>query len=332
MKYILYVCIAVILVGCGGITRYERDEFTITTKDTLVATEVRNVPGQRDNGIIFPSSKTETTTRQLLQYDSVETREYPAFIRMGVFEGVGVRAFGQPGKSTQTGLFGVFPDIDDLLFNKGIDTSNPAFFTGGVYRLGIMEWPLRWFDGAKNWSWGITSVEMVRPTADSRTWLTGVSLLSLQKRFYLKEDIVRVAVTPFARFSIFPSPYVHTGASIDVGSVGGLNIRGFVGYAFGLTALTDGLFVSAPYIGLGASVLDFVNHEKELEVEWKYHEHSAFEVGAGGFLLLGSNQSISFWAPTQPAASQPIITGFLLTVANARVSLPFIDRRLTLGT
>lgn len=332
MRYLIYILLSVLLVGCGAITRMERDEFTITTKDTLVTTTVANVPGERNNGIIFPSSKSVVVQRELLQHDSIVIREYPAFIRMGIFEAVGIRAFGQPGASTHAGLFGIFPEVDKLLFSKPNADTSAAFFTGGIYRLGVMEWPLHWFNGAKDWSWGITALELVRPTTDSRTWLTGTSLFSLQKRYYLKDDVVRIAITPFARFSVAPSAYIHTGASIDVGSVGGLNVRGFVGYAFGLTSLSSGSFVSAPYIGIGASVLDFVNHENELSVEWKDHQHSSFEVGAGGFLLLGSNQDISFWAPSKPLAEQPIITGFIMNLANARVSLPFLDRRFTLGT
>ena len=101
----------------------------------------------------------------------------------------------------------------------------------------------------------------------------------------------------------------------------------------GLTNPVNGAFVSFPYAGFGVSVLDFLNREEELEVEWKYHEHSAWEIGVGEAALIGaSNVTASFFGRNNTTTEKAALTGFNLRVATATVALPVLDYRLSVGT
>ena len=131
------------LTSCGTLTRTEKDVYTITEIDTTVASQVHNQPGDRDNGVIYPSSRTIAIERQLRQRDSVVVREYPGFIRLGVFEGIGLIGSSTDGTTTNNGLFGIFPSIDDLLFQERPDENASTLFAGGIYRIGIGEWKMQ---------------------------------------------------------------------------------------------------------------------------------------------------------------------------------------------
>lgn len=324
---------ALSLIGCGSVTRTERDVYTITRIDTTVADYVRNAPGSRDNGIIHPSTRVVEKTRTAVQYDSIVTREYPDFIRLGLFEGVGLIGSGQGAGSTNTGLFGLFYDVDRLLNERlaGKPTSG-NLFTGSIYRFGIGEWRLRIFDDAPGWSWGITGFEAIWADDSATSKLHGAGVLTVSKRWYLRPEIPYVALRANASFAAFPSQYVNVSGSLDVGSIGGLNLRAYAGYAFGSPGLVAAAeFVSAPYIGLGVSALDFLNREEELQREWKDMEHSAWEIGVAEFAFLGADVERSFFAPDDPSAKRTL-TGIMVRVAPATLALPFIDNRLSVGT
>jgi hypothetical protein len=150
-----------ILQGCGSITRVERDTYTKVNLDTVVTTRVQNAPGERDNGIIFPSTTTQRTDRDVQRYDSVAVREYPAFIRLGLFEGIGTigSAIGDAA-SAKRGTFGLFYPINDLLFGRSDDSSTQVF-DGYIYRIGIAEWKLPIFGSSPDWTWGVTAYESI---------------------------------------------------------------------------------------------------------------------------------------------------------------------------
>lgn len=359
MKYIYSLavfCIAIALGGCSvlpTITRTEQDVYTITQRDTTVNQQVRNAPGERDNGIIYPSSRTTEISHDVTQYDSVVTREYPNFIRLGLFESVGMIGTASGENSIRPGLFGVFYDAKDLLdisylFDTTGKTKNTesALFSGAIYRFGIGEWRLRWFRDAPNWTIGLTAFEMLIPT-NKREDVLASPTVSIRKRYYLREKIPYVSITPTVSMGIYPSLLGNLSASIDVGSIGGLNLRGYVGYASGWN-WSGSIFVqgtpkeqsgassSFPYAGIGISVLDFLNRAEETEREWKDHEHSSWNIGLAQitFIKSGADTSI-FYDKNQKSDQNPgggPLSGGILRLANASVALPFWNNQFYAGT
>jgi hypothetical protein len=335
LSYILFVALALATVGCGTFTRVERDVYTITEIDTTVASHVQNQPNDRNNGVIYPSSRTIAIDRKITQRDSVKERFYPGFIRLGVFEGIGLIGSSINKHSTYTGLFGLYYDIDRLLYSDKyrLDTTESALFSGYIYRFGIGEWKIHWFNEDPNWTWGITAFESIRPDANIDNALAGISVLTIRKRFYLSSKIPYIAITPALSLSAFPSQYVNASVSADIGSIAGVNLRLYTGYVFGQPSFTPPTnFITFPYLGLGVSMMDFLNREEELDVEWKYHEHSGWEIGGVDGLLLGGNVDASFFDATQTGDQRPALTGFSVRVLNARIALPVLDHRLTVGT
>ncbi|MCX6141222.1 MAG: hypothetical protein NTX15_10420 [Candidatus Kapabacteria bacterium] len=330
----LTLCSLLTIVGCGSYTRSERDIYTVTHSDTVVTERVQNQPGDRDNGIIYPSTRSITMARTVNQQDSVVDRHYPAFIRLGLFEGIGlIGSSVQGANSSYTGLFGVYYDISRVLFGASTDTTQSAIFSGYIYRFGIGEWKLNWFDNDPGWSWGVTSAEIIRPDGDNSHGLVGAGVLTLNKRFFFRSLIPYLTIRPSISLSALPSQYVNASVSAEIGSIGGVNLRAYAGYAFGTSLLSNpAQFVNFPYFGIGASVLDFLNREEELNVEWKYHEHSAWEIGGLDFTLLGSGASRSAFAPDQAGDKIPVIKGGTARVAYASVALPVLNYRLSLGT
>ncbi len=325
--------VAMLVVGCGSYTRVERDIYTITNADTVITERVQNQPGDRDNGIVYPSTRSITMARTVNQHDSVVERLYPSFIRLGLFEGVGLIGTKiDTAKSTNTGLFGVYYDVKRLLWNEA-DTSTAALFSGYIYRIGIGEWKLNWFDNDPGWSWGVTLAEFVRPDADNSHALFGAGVLTINKRIYFRSLIPYLTVRPSLSLSLAPSQYVNASISAEVGSIGGVNLRAYAGYAFGANLFVPPVtYTSFPYLGIGASVVDFLNREEELNVEWKYHEHSAWEIGVIDFVLAGSNAELSAFAPDQLGEKVPVIKGGTARIAFASIALPILDYRLSLGT
>ena len=336
-RFVFFVCVIASLlfcVGCGTYTRVEKDIYTITETDTTVAERVTNQPGDRDNGVIYPSSRTITTTRKMVQRDSVAERTYPNFIRLGLFEGIGTIGSSINGApSTNTGIFGLFHDIDETFFNAEKDTSKSRLFSGEIYRIGVTEWRLRIFDEDPGWSWGLTAFEFIRPDDGENHTLTGAGVLTLRKRFYLKNTIPYAAITPFFSAALAPSTYTHFGVSADLGSIGGVNLRLYAAGVWGVPqafVFKNALFF--PYLGIGISLFDFLNKEEELNVEWKYHEHSSWDLSIAEIVAVKANVEEAFLRPKEPGESTPIISGFVGRLVSATIALPVLDYRLTLGT
>jgi hypothetical protein len=332
LRPLLLACvIALVSTGCGTITRTERDVYTATTIDTLVTERVNNPPGERDNGIIAPSARAENRVRTIGYADSISVREYPNFIRWCMFEGVSlVGSADANSESTKTGLFGLNRDINDVLF--GVDPQDTSFiFDGYLYRFGLTEWKLDWFDHAPDWSWGVTAFEIMRP--DNDNILIGAGVLTVNKRFYLRKRIPYITIRPSVSLAMLPTQYVNPSVSAEIGSIGGVNLRAYVGYAFGSALFSSASeFITVPYAGIGVSVLDFLNREEELDTEWKYHEHSAWEVGLVEFTIIGSEADRSIFATRRSGADAPMIKGITGRLGIADVALPFLDYHLSLGT
>ena len=330
-----------LLSSCGTITRTERDIYTITDKDTTINYHVVNHPGNRDNGVIYPSSKVVMPEREIEQHDSIIERYYPDFIRLGLFESVGTIG-GDSDFGIGTGLFGIFPDYDKL-----IDTyrgNNNSLFTGGIYRIGIIEHRLRWFRDSKNWTIGTHGVEFLLPDARGEKALISVLPIYLRKRYYLSKEIPYLSITPSLGIGYYPSLYVNLSGSLELGSLGGLNLRVYLGLAAGynpsytpqiiandyakneVTKKHEGTSSIFPYFGLGISFLDFHNLVRETETEWYLHEHSAWNIGLVQFMMLRSNADESILDDNK------LFSGFQLKIANSYLAIPYKENRFFVGT
>ncbi len=335
LLFLLFI-VASFLASCSSITRTERDVYTITDKDTLINYHITNHPGNRDNGVIYPSSKVVLPEREIVQRDSIVERYYPDFIRLGFFESIATIG-GSQDYGIGTGLFGIFPDFEKLSENyRGADN---YIFSGGIYRLGVTEYRLRWFRDSKNWTIGTNLIEFILPDARGENALISILPLYLRKRYYLREEIPYISFTPYLGLGYLPSYYANLGASLEFGSIAGLNLRAYLGLAAGYNSpsslqIKDNDFVKNqtgntvifPYFGIGISMLDFHNLVKETEIEWKDHEHSAWDIGLLQFSILRSTADNSIYKDNK------LFSGFQLKIANSFVALPIDDYKFFLGT
>ena len=311
-------------------TREEEDLYTITEKDTTVKHFIKNAPGNVDRGVVHPSTKEILREREITQRDSTVNRYYPDFIRLGLFEGMGLIG-GSSDFSLNSGIFGVYPD-PSLLDESARGATGGSIFTGGIYRLGIYENRLRWFRDSENWTWGLHGVEAIIPDARVETGLIGMLTPYLRKRYYFRDDIPYVSATIAVGMGFFPSQYANVSGSIDVGSMGGVNIRAYVGFAAGYNSKSsvliagndfadEGIFNVIPYAGLSVSVLDFVNVVPELYTEWKDHEHSSWKVGLADITFVNTNSEYSAIGDIRDSSAS-IIKGYFLQLANADIAIP----------
>lgn len=136
-----WTCLSItFLFGLGGcssltnmgsleqmITRTEKDIYTITKRDTAIIDAVRNAPGQRDNGIVYPTSRIVEMRRDISQIDSTTVREYPNFIRLALFESVGLLFSGKQENGISGGFLGIFGYFDEDYKNKKICRKKVCF-------------------------------------------------------------------------------------------------------------------------------------------------------------------------------------------------------------
>lgn len=331
-KTILIAITSLLLFGCssltnmGGIdemiTRTEKDVYTRTLRDTAIIDAVRNAPGQRDNGIVYPTSRIVEMRRDVMQVDSSTTRDYPNFIRIGLLETIGIVGGGSMQNSLNGGLFGVFGYFNRDYDNKRApSTSN--IFSGAIYRIGIMEKRLRWFNDDPDWTLGTHYYEKIIGDNRSNNTLTGIAPIYIRKRFFIKETIPYVAITPAIGFSLFPDPYVNISVSGDLGSIGGMNLRTYFGVAIPFIAKNY-----IPYAGIGTSFLDFLNRVPETEKEWKYHDHSGWQIGLASVMGVFSNAEKPFFDPN----TNTPFKGIIARLAPASMFIPLGNNKFTLGT
>lgn len=323
-----------VLGGCGTFhTRTETETYTIVVRDTLNQIEVKNAPGRRDNGIVYPSSKVLQSTREITTRDSIVERYYPNFIRLGVFESVGLVGTTRTSQ-LGAGPLGIFHEIED--FPRGANGYEGKLFSGAYYRFGIGEWRLRWFRDAKNWTIGTCLFEVFAKDNIRNHALGGIFPLYIKKRFFFSEKIPYVSISPSFGFGLYPSQYINPNVAIEVGSLGGLNLRLYAGYAIGQNATfspfnndpgSETQVVSTPYLGVGISFLDFVNTVPELYTEWKDHPHSSWNIGLMQFSLLYTNSDTSLGRNTKS-----LVKGVHLRIFPASVAIPILDNGFYLGT
>ncbi len=343
LRFTAFLTATVLLMAsCTSImTRTEIDLHTITEKDTTYNITNQNAPGNRDNGVIYPSSRVLEFNRVTMTRDSLVVREYPDFIRFGVFESVGLMFTGEKEYALGTGMFGIFPDFSKV--NTNFDANDNSVFRGGLYRFGIGEWRLRWFRDAKNWTYGTSVMEIIAPDSRLKNTLMSVFPIYVRKRFFLREEIPYVALTPAFGFGWYPSQYINLSGSIEAGSIGGFNLRAYLGLAIGVNQewspqirsfKTSGTKTSssvvAPYFGIGISFLDFVNIVPETYKEWKDHEHSSWNLGVLQVGLLSAPGTDS--TALTESDENTIITGFSLRLLHGEVALPFLNNQFYAGT
>ena len=313
------------------LTRTEVDRYTITTLDTTYQVELRNAPGER--GVIYPSDRTITKTHKLEQRDSTTERTYPNFIRFGVFETAGLIGTAPLSRGVGGGIFGIYNDPNESLGSQ--IRPKDALFTGSFQRYLTLEMPLYWFDSEPTWSIGTSFLEVIQLEASNDRTVAGLFPLYLRKRWYLYDGVPSVCLTGAAGFAVqyfpiyastsdgeFSSQYLHLSGSLDVGSVGGLNFRSTVGLLIARSIRQQSLV--QPYIGMNISVLDFLNHPRELRRQWHEQKSSAWNIAAARltwFILLSG--------ATANAGQASI--GFQIQLAPTTIALPLLNNRLCAG-
>jgi hypothetical protein len=318
-----------LIQSCALLNRSENDIYKVTLKDSLY---VYNSPDKNEmdaKGVLAPIQSREVHSRSEISYDSVESRHYPAFIRAGLFESIGL--INGSSNGIGSGLFGVYPELKKLsLTYRG---EKGKIFGGGIYRLGILEYRLRWFEDSPNWTIGTMGAEFILPNSKAEDMLMSYFPIYLKKRYFLKETLPYVCISASGGIGIYPSNYVNLSGSLDVGSYGGLNLRAYLGIVMGYNSINtpqilNNDFVStaqtivAPYFGLGVGVFDFLNTLKDYETEWKNQKHSAWNVGLISFGVNMFNGK----------DSNAIFSGYSLEIAKSHIIVPFADNRFTAGT
>ncbi len=371
VKYIFTVLLASVLLQSCLFDLHKRSEentYTKTFRDTTYTHYVHDAPGNDDGGVIHPSTSTIIQERDLINsYDSVLSWTYPDYIRLGLFEAIGVWG-GNDNYNLAKGPFGAFPNPIPKT-STDYRKSRDGVVTGAIYRFGIYEDRLRpkWKgEEIKGLSYGIHLYEMVIPDAREEMEMVGFPAYYINWRHYFSREVPYQALKISFGFGInsinliyaknpFESYYLNLSASYDVGSMAGMNFRAYLGYAFGNNgadsyALSnankyidnydrlyneDKPFVSSPslfYAGVGISLLDFVNLPEELYVEYKDQPISGLNVGGLEVSLLITSQRSIFSLTTTRPEDDKAIKGLRLSVANTRIELPLLDYRVYLGT
>lgn len=325
--YVLGGCATATDILQSPLTRVERDTYTILQRDTTWYTDYHNPPGETPRGVLFPNARKEELRYGATFYDSVVERYYPNFIRLGLFESVGLLGVSSTAEGHLWGLFGLFPE----LLNASNNT-NPtsALFTGAWYRFGVMEYHFPWFFQSRDWSVGSVGLEVFALSQYKEKWAAGLLPLYIRKRWYMRDVPPYVAATIGVGTSLFPSQYLNLFGSLEAGSLGGLNLRAYAGFLWGQTPENSqnlqAQSYAKPYLGLGVSLADFLNREEELQQEWSQHRHSAWSVGLGQLASLKTTVARSVWATSS------LISGLVGRILPVQLALPVGPPGLYAGT
>lgn len=328
------LALALLLGGCATttdilqtpLTRTERDTYTLLHRDTVWHTQYHNPPGQPHGSVLFPSSRQTEVRYTATVRDSVVERHYPNFIRAGLFESVGLIGVAPPSNGHTWGVFGLFPELLEHNVQR-----ESALFTGGWYRFGIVEYRFPWFTQARDWSVGTVGLE-VFALEHSGPSLAGILPLYLRKRWYLRDTPPYVAAAAGLGMSLLPSQYLNLTASLESGSLGGVNLRAYGGFLWGQSPAGQQELpqrsYAKPYLGAGISLIDFLNREEELEQEWSQHRHSSWSVGLAQFAFLKTSASRSVWTDT----ASPLISGLIWRLLPVQLAIPVSPAGFYAGT
>jgi hypothetical protein len=348
-KLFATITVCALLASCssqypgGPLTRTETDYYTITIRDSTSRETVSNVPGSRtDNGVVFPSSRTTNIERHTLSFDSTHDRNYPNFLRAG-----GIETAGLIGTSSSNGLgpglFGIYslftanqylPPAEGTIWRPGVQNTNGGqLFKGELLRFYPMEFRLRWFDDAPNWTVGWSAFELLAPDEQRGNWFESIGTnVYVRRRIFLRDQIPYIILSPYLGGSLVPSMYANLGGELQFGSLAGMNIRAYAGFADGFTwpGLGSGnsSFHGFPYFGLGTSVLDFTNKVEETGKEWKDYVYTGINVNIfEATLLVTSQKYLSIWSDSTIPFS-----ALQLKLASVEIPLPFGNYHFWAGT
>ncbi|MCX7879732.1 MAG: hypothetical protein N2517_03635 [Ignavibacteria bacterium] len=338
LLFLLFIFYLILVSSCGTFhTRTETETYTIVVRDTLTQIEVKNAPGRRDLGVVYPSSKVIHSSREITTRDSIVERFYPNFIRLGVFESVGLVGTSSVDQLGM-GLFGMFAEVDP--YPSGQRGYKNKLFSGGYYRFFVGEWRLRWFRDSKNWTIGTSVFEIFAKDNIYENTLGGFFPLYIKKRFFISENIPYLAFSPSFGIGLYPSQYVNLNTALELGSLGGLNLRLYAGvvlgmnpsYSFFLQRLHEkkSRTSTVPYLGLGISFLDFVNIVPELYTEWKDHEHSSWNIGILQMAFLRANKSEN--VDGSGSSENNLFRGLHFQFFPTKLSIPILNNQFYLGT
>ena len=332
------------LVSSCATTRTETDYYTITDREYSRFDTTRVPAGSSDdNGITFPSPRTTEITRNTTSHDSTYDRKYPNFLRAG-----GIEIAGLIGSSSSTGigggLFGIFglfsnPTLIQVATNNIPQASASAvtiapsggsnLFKGELIRFEPYEFRLRWFGDAPNWTVGWSAYELLAPSEQGSQWLSSIAAnLYLRHRTFIRDRIPYVIFSPFVGIGLVPSGYVNLGGELQVGSLAGINVRAYAGFAGGYKQIwnpSPGL-ITFPYLGLGLSMMDFTNRPEETEREWKDYVHTGIDLNIIEASLLKTNGDTSIFVDGIP------FKGVQFKLASVEIPLPFLNYHFWAGT
>ncbi|MDC1067671.1 hypothetical protein OAQ99_00775 [Candidatus Kapabacteria bacterium] len=367
MKYVISIILIALLSSCGtffDIDRKEKDVFVVTTQDTTYVNFNESSTKNTDRGVLLPSDREILTERYVTSSDSVIKRSYPNFIRLGLFESAGLITNGNSENSISGGPVGVHIDPSINIEFRG---KNGPLFGGGLYRVGIIEKRLRWFNDAENWTWGLHGFEMIMPDARAEESLMGVLPFYVRKRWFLSDDIPYNVATlhigvgwlgllsETLGYGLGGSGYLNIAGSYDIGSIGGFNARAYLGIAAGYNGQYNPLIVGNEYLqddngvqiknstspvilygGLGVSLLDFLNTVEETKQEFKEMKHSAWDIGlvqlAGINAFTDKSIFLSDDDLNSGTTDNQLVTGLAVRLINTSVGLPILNNRIWAGT
>ncbi len=332
--YILSFLLA-ILSSCAT-TRTETDYYTITDREASRFDTTHVAAGSvDDNGVTFPSPRTTAIERKSLSHDSTYDRKYPNFLRAGGIEMAGLMG-SSSGNGIGPGLFGIYSLFTSETFWKNFGSVDSNYkgsannlFKGELLRFEPYEFRLRWFEDAPNWTVGWSAYELLAPGEDGSRWLSSIAAnVYLRHRTFIRDRIPYVIFSPYAGISVFPSGYLNIGGELQAGSLAGLNLRAYAGFAAGLKQswVTSGPVIAFPYLGLGLSMMDFTNRPEETEREWKDYVHSGININVLEASLIKTNGDTSLFADGNP------FKGFQFKLANIEVPLPISNDHFWAGT
>jgi hypothetical protein len=335
-----------LLAGCESdqiikrpLTHKEEDYYTITNRDTTVREAMHNVPGgSADSTPTQPSSRTNVVHAETSTYDSVADRYYPNFLRAGGFEIAGLTGSSSTN-GIGTGLFGLFSIFDreqvkdsGTLWNHsgaGKLNGTPHIVKGELARFMPLEYRLRWFNDAPNWTIGWSLAELLAPdeVLGHHALVSIGSNVYVRRRFYIRDQIPYIIFSPFFGASLYPSMYINVGGEMQLGSLAGLNLRAYAGIASGFWWGNPKDNVAFSYVGLGVSVFDFTNRVEEMQREWKDYVNTGinFNVLEGSMFRPSTTYPSAFSDTTLNLAWQ-------LKFASVEVPLPFANYHFWAGT
>jgi len=207
-----------------------------------------------------------------------------------------------------------------------------SIFKGELLRVAPYEFRLRWFDDAPNWTIGWSALELLSPDEFGKHQLISTGLNAyLRHRTWIRDRIPYVIFSPFVGLSAYPSGYINLGGELQLGSLAGMSLRAYAGFAAGFHHVNvDTGLIAFPYFGLGISVLDFTNRAEETEREWKEYVHTGINVNIFEASLLRISQKYVSFFDTSLAAAP--FQGLQIKLASIEVPLPFWNYHFWAGT